>query len=443
MKPAVAVPTSSERQVNTISNNHGQGQDDAMVQHTFTVQTKAEITSGPKRATMTTRPQHAAGLRKLEEILSTSRPEHPGTTVSNYPEEAYTSLCLRRLKNNWLLKINWDECSSPKNPRYKQQKPLVVESTPNKDTLDLTAKMKMKQYQKDAFLFKASFGGRIVLDEIAPQFGYTFIVPGFVTFCMLTNFKCKATIDLHRRRMAKLSTAKSVFYCQLHWVEGFKDTSVVMRTWRENTLIDNCSYYTLEGYLKNISEAINTATGNKSKYEESLCSLIETEKAVHQPGHIADETCAGVAGEYQPWILHQPLCADGRSLQIWTEGENGKLAPQFLHIPFGSACVLRGDIFHGGCYGSKGNIGYHAQLNFRPAEGKYLGILKENMIEQSHETAIPADEVNSTAQTKDQVKFTHKYLRNMKKVCPSDTFWVQQPEENANWPVTRMNLKTT
>ena len=101
------------------------------------------------------------------------------------------------------------------------------------------------------------------------------------------------------------------------------------------------------------------------------------------------------------------------------------MAPQFLHIPFSSTCVLRGDIFHGGCYGSKGNIGFHAQLNPRPAEGKHLRILKENRIEQLHETAIPADEVNSTAQTMHQVKFTQKYLRNMKKVDSSDTFWVQ------------------
>jgi hypothetical protein len=170
--------------------------------------------------------------------------------------------------------------------------------------------------------------------------------------------------------------------------------------------------------------------------------LIETEKAIHQPGHIDDETCAGVAKEYQPWIMHQPLCAEGRSLQVWTRSKDGVLSPSLLHIPFGSACLLRGDIFHGGCYGSQGNIGFHTQFNPRPADGKYLGILKEHRNERLRETDIAAIEVNSKTQTSDNDKFTEKYLRNMKKSFPSDSFWIQRPQDNADWPVVRLNLKT-
>ncbi len=66
----------------------------------------------------------------------------------------------------------------------KQHKQVVVQSTLKKDMFDSLSNM--KQYQKEAFLFKTSFGGgRIVLDGITSQFGYTFVVPGFVALCML------------------------------------------------------------------------------------------------------------------------------------------------------------------------------------------------------------------------------------------------------------------
>ena len=100
------------------------------------------------------------------------------------------------------------------------------------------------------------------------------MVPGFVTFCMLGTFKSKDTIDLHRRRLAKLSMAKTAFYCQLHWLEGYKDSSMLKQTWCDNTLIGNCVYYVMDGYLKSIAEAINIKTGYKAEYE-SLCSLIK------------------------------------------------------------------------------------------------------------------------------------------------------------------------
>jgi hypothetical protein len=405
--------------------------------HTVELKKEKNNEDGPKWAPMTK--QHATGLRKIGE-LSTIPPvanEHPGATVNNCPEKSFTILATRRLKRDELLKINWEEGRNPL-PSAKKTR-LAINSSPKKESHD--SKAKMQQYQKEAFLFKSSFEGRIALDEIAPSFGYTFVVPGFVTFGMLSTFKCKESVDLHRRRMAKIQTAKSVYYYQLHWREGYKNSSAVKRTWRDNTLIGNTMYYTMEGYLKSIEEALNLVTGNSAEYE-TLCSLIETEKAVHQPGHIDDKTCENVVGEYQPWILHQPLCAEGRTLQIWAKDESGKLSPQMLHIPFGSACMLRGDIYHGGCYGNMGNIGFHAQLNPRPAEGKYLGMLPESRNEQVRETDIPANEVNNNARTLDQVKFTQKYLKNMKRMFPSTTFWLQRPEENANWPVTRLSLKT-
>ena len=216
---------------------------------------------------------------------------------------------------------------------------------------------------------------------------------------------------------------------------------MVSRTWRDNTLVDNSMAYTLEVFLEKIMVAINKKTGLHSEFD-SLCSLIETEKAIHQPGHIDDESCTSVPEEFPPWILHMPLCMEGRTLQIWTSDEENKMSPQLLHIPFGRACLLRGDIFHGGCYGHRGNIGFHAQINPRPADGKHLGILNTDRNERLRETDIQADEVNGRTQTVNHVKFTQKYMRNLKKGYGCSSFWMQHPEDNANWTVERMSLKT-
>jgi hypothetical protein len=411
------------------------GSEEIMVGHTSETSTKTAKLEGPNWDAK--KRQHATGLRKVEDLTSDVGPEHPGTTVSNYPEEAFIVVHQRRIKTEWLNKTKWDDRKKPIKP-HKRNK-ITSETSTGNETFESASKM--QQYQKDAFLFKAGFGGRIIFSDIAANYGYSFVVPGHITFCMLASFKTKEVIDEHRRRMTKIQSAKTVYYYQLHWREGFKNTSASERTWRQNTLMDNATCYTLEGYLKNIGDAIKTATGNKSEYKSSLMSLLETEQAVHQPGHIDDATCEGVPALYQPWILHQPLCAEGRTLQIWILNEKGKLAPQMLHIPFGSACVLRGDVYHGGCYGSSGNIGFHAQLNPKPADGKYLKILAERN-ERLRETDIKAEEVNDTARTGEQVKFTQKYLRNMKKSFNSDSFWIQRPEENANWSIERLELRT-
>jgi hypothetical protein len=166
-----------------------------------------------------------------------------------------------------------------------------------------------------------------------------------------------------------------------------------------------------------------------------LCSVLETEKAGHQAPHIDDKGCFNKEERYRPFILHHPLCEEGSSIQIWLPNSTGTRSPTILHVPFGTALLLRGDVYHAGSYGSKGNLRFHAHLTPTQctAEGRELGILNVDNNERLRETDLPAETVNDIMlrKNKEQVNFTNKYIKRMKQVIPVATFWGQHPEKNA------------
>ena len=142
--------------------------------------------------------------------------ENPGSVANNLRMDEYVMGTFRRLKKSSLLKVNWTE-ETTKRTSQKRQK--TIEN--NKG--DGSEHSNKAEYQKNAFLFQSSFGGKITLEEIASlKYGYTFTVPGYVMYSMLAAFKCKATIYLHRRRMARLSTAKTVFITSCIGQKGTK-----------------------------------------------------------------------------------------------------------------------------------------------------------------------------------------------------------------------------
>jgi hypothetical protein len=86
-----------------------------------------------------------------------------------------------------------------------------------------------------------------------------------------------------------------------------------------------------------------------------------------------------------------------------------------MHIPFGTALLLRGDVYHAGCYGSKGNIRFHAHFtpNECTADGRELDIMNVGCNERFWETDLLSESVNSlmVSKNKQQMQFTEKYLR--------------------------------
>jgi hypothetical protein len=86
---------------------------------------------------------------------------------------------------------------------------------------------------------------------------------------------------------------------------------------------------------------------------------------VHQTLHL-DVPEAEHFGEKKmlPYIVHIPLCTEGMALQVVSEsGDNNP--PSFRYYSFGEAAVLRADCWHGGCYGTKGNIRMQIYLSHK------------------------------------------------------------------------------
>ena len=78
-----------------------------------------------------------------------------------------------------------------------------------------------------------------------------------------------------------------------------------------------------------------------------------------------------VEKERRPFVLHMPLCDKGMLLNV-VAIKDAKLYPICLKIPFGNLAVTRGDLLHGGCFGSTGNIRFHCIITKVPLYTKKL-----------------------------------------------------------------------
>ena len=293
-----------------------------------------------------------------------------------------------------------------------------------------------KAYNKSSMLMLKGFNGEIALTTLAgPHLAYAFVVPFYTQIGMMTAFKSLPNQKMIRERMKELSSMKTCYYTQLHWKKGAGNASHVNESdWRDNPLLDPTSSLLLDAYMSSLSAAISSATGWKIQYN-TLCSLIETEKAGHQAPHVDDKGCFEKEEHFKPYILHHPLCEEGSSLQIWLPNNKGSHSPTLVHIPFGTALILRGDVYHAGSYGNPGNLRFHAHLSpvQSTADGRELGLLNVDRNERLRETDLAAGEVNNILlqKNKQHCKFTAKYMKRMKMVLPVSSFWGQQPEKNA------------
>jgi hypothetical protein len=334
------------------------------------------------------------------------------------------------------------EILGPKTDQYKIEETSMGFSWWNNDmTKD---QLTQQAYNTSCKLFVNGFNGQLNLNEIAgPKLAYTFVVPFMTQFGLMSSFKTQPNDMMVRETMNELSTMKHCYYTQLHWKKGIGNSSHVNeRDWRDNPLLDPTSSMIIEGYLSSLATILSEKNGWPTRYKTSLCSLIETDKAGHQAAHIDDKGCPNQEEKNRPFILHHPLCEEGATLQIWFPNSNNKYSPVFMHIPFGTALLLRGDVYHAGCYGTKGNIRFHANLTPEEcvADGREVGILNQGCNERLRETDLPSDTVNSLLLSKNhqQKQFTAKYIGRMKASLPVESFWRQKPEQNGIGRPTRV-----
>jgi hypothetical protein len=137
-----------------------------------------------------------------------------------------------------------------------------------------------------------------------------------------------------------------------------------------------------------------------------------------------------------PFILHLPLCKEGLALQIWStwEGDETKhICPKLIFVPFGCALLLRADIYHAGCYGTKGNLKLHGMIlppNL-PRNTRSLQHLKKRTNTAFHDLQkVNPLSVLALLLTVNSKNTTDHYISLLQKTIVTPMFWVLEPLSN-------------
>jgi hypothetical protein len=139
---------------------------------------------------------------------------------------------------------------------------------------------------------------------------------------------------------------------------------------RDNELIQTATNYSLESIMHQIMDQLAT-TGDILLEGEETCwqfypSLLFTKGlALHKKTHLDFPKAEFMKKGRVPFILHLPLCKEGLALQIWSTWEvdgRSHVRSKLISVPFGCALLLRVDLYHAGCYGTKGNLRLHGMI---------------------------------------------------------------------------------
>jgi hypothetical protein len=174
---------------------------------------------------------------------------------------------------------------------------------------------------------------------------FEMVIPYHVMSSLLVSFKFEPTLSWIRDRMHYISNAKPNKYYPLYMDEKWE-----MIHWEDNDLLDNTAVAHLSSYFEKVATELTSHT--KLQYN-ILPSYLETRQPFHQRAHLDDNKATNRAKEGCIYVLHIPLTIEGRVLRVWANQDKNYL----VHTPFGNARMLRGDIFHAGCYGNPGNSG--------------------------------------------------------------------------------------
>jgi hypothetical protein len=147
----------------------------------------------------------------------------------------------------------------------------------------------------------------------------------------------------------------------------------VFLDWRKSNLLDRTSVCAIDSLAWSILEALpDVANPSDWSIEVGFLCNRKDNGEVHQTLHL-DVPEAEHFGQTDilPYIVHIPLCSEGMALQV--VGANGQEnPPNFRHYSFGEAAVLRADCWHGGCYGSRGNIRLRIYLTHKDFPGNQV-----------------------------------------------------------------------
>jgi hypothetical protein len=147
----------------------------------------------------------------------------------------------------------------------------------------------------------------------------------------------------------------------------------VFLDWRKSTLLDRTSVCAIDSLAWSILEALpNVKNPVDWSIEVGFLCNRKDNGEVHQTLHL-DVSEAEKFGKTDilPYIVHIPLCDEGMALQV-VGADGQENPPNFRYYGLGEAAVLRADCWHGGCYGSRGNIRMRIYLTHKDFPGNQV-----------------------------------------------------------------------
>ena len=271
---------------------------------------------------------------------------------------------------------------------------------------------------------------------------FDYVVPGVVMRDFLMNFKTGDFYQKVKSLMQVIPGNSGTSYYQFHWMttkKMYNDTNIY--DWRDNELMETATSYSLESMMHQIMDQL-ASTGDILLEGEETCwqfypSLVFTKgPASHQKPHLDFPRADCMRKGRVPFVLHLPLCEEGLALQIWsTWGGNGTkhMLPKLIFVPFGCALLLRADIYHAGCYGTRGNLRLHGMIlppdlprNTRSLQHLRVGT---NTAFQDLQRVNPMFVLDLLATEKNKKKRDH-YISLLQKTIVTPMFWVLDPLSN-------------
>jgi hypothetical protein len=178
-------------------------------------------------------------------------------------------------------------------------------------------------------------------------------VPSGLNECRFSNVNAEP---------GKSSTDKAS-YAFFHWDRSESGSSGVISDYRlRNYFLSQRTVREIDGLGFGICRVLfpgkfETLSDDAMKEHILLLpGVVITKRAHDQALHLDDQP-----GEIL-FLLHFPLCEEGMVLRVWGKANNERNNMEkanYLRIPFGSYAITRGDVYHAGIYGKKGNFRFH------------------------------------------------------------------------------------
>jgi hypothetical protein len=257
------------------------------------------------------------------------------------------------------------------------------------------------------------------IDEVGSSI-YVYSLPTNLIRGLLQGFKTEGSIQQFKKYSHLLASHNTTSYMFLHWNKGTEgsfgdwrshdfvkakpdlETSILsLGNWvtkkilyntrlssyqpglLANTQAQSGQYSTDAQEDKELGDEDKKAAASENTDEDNarpqsrmpdLSDVPQENVDAFQPPHWDFTGWRHVPAKSLPWVLHVPLCQEGMMLHVWpTERDQSthmeeciekfKIGPpRYIHVAFGDALLLRADVAHGGCFGSRGNLRFHMVL---------------------------------------------------------------------------------